>query len=150
VSLVVLLDAGPLGLLAYSRALPAATRCRQWLSSLGASGTRVIVPEITDFEVRRELLRAGLMRGIIRLDALKAGAEYAPLTTETMMRTAEFWADARRQGRPTAGPHELDCDVTLAAQATLVARPGEHVVVATTNVGHLARFVDARDWRNIP
>ena len=73
-----------------------------------------------------------------------------PVTAETMLRAAELWADARRRGRPTAGPHELDCDVILAAQASLAVRPGESVVVATTNIGHLAQFIDARDWRSLP
>jgi len=33
----------------------------------------------------------------------------------------------------------------LAAQALLVAEDGFEVIVATRNVGHLGRFVDARD-----
>ena len=31
-----------------------------------------------------------------------------------MLRAAELWAQARRRGRPTADPKELDCDVILA------------------------------------
>ncbi|MEG4573384.1 hypothetical protein QUA56_11920 [Microcoleus sp. N3A4] len=50
---------------------------------------------------------------------------------------------------PTADPKELDRDVILAAQCLLVAEGGEEVVIATTNVGHLSRFVDAREWRDI-
>jgi len=43
----------------------------------------------------------------------------------------------------------LDADAILAAQSTLLAQAGDTVIVATTNVGHLARFVDARSWREI-
>ena len=50
---------------------------------------------------------------------------------------------------PTAHPKELDGDVILAAQGLLVGEGGEEVVIATTNVGHLSRFVDAREWRDI-
>lgn len=107
-------------------------------------------PEIADHEVRRELLRAGKSRGIQQLDELKRVLEYAPLTTEAMLLAAQFWADARRQGRPTADPHALDADVILAAQATLIAAPGDEVVVATTNPAHLGHFVDARIWQDIP
>jgi hypothetical protein len=39
--------------------------------------------------------------------------------------------------------------VILAAQATLVVDEGNEVIVATTNVGHLSQFVDAREWRLI-
>jgi hypothetical protein len=51
---------------------------------------------------------------------------------------------------PTADPLELDADVILAAQAYLLIRTGLDVVVATTNVGHLARFVPAKKWDEIP
>ncbi len=37
----------------------------------------------------------------------------------------------------------------LAAQALLVAEDGHEAIVATRNVGHLARFVDAREWETI-
>ena len=37
----------------------------------------------------------------------------------------------------------------LAAQAILVKNEGNEVTIATTNVGHLSRFVDAREWQDI-
>jgi hypothetical protein len=66
-----------------------------------------------------------------------------------MLQAAEFWAEARLTGRPTADPKELDGDVILAAQAHRLALAGDEVVVATTNVAHLARFVPARKWDEI-
>ena len=61
-----------------------------------------------------------------------------------MLKAAELWAQARNSGLPTADPKALDCDVILAAQA--LEKDG---IVATENVGHLSRFVDARDWRDL-
>jgi hypothetical protein len=62
---------------------------------------------------------------------------------------AKLWAQARNAGIPTADPKELDCDVLIAAQAlSLDVSPAE-LVIATTNVGHLARFVPAALWANI-
>ena len=42
-----------------------------WLAGLISAGIEVRVPEIADYEVRRELLRVGSTRGIERLDELK-------------------------------------------------------------------------------
>lgn len=148
--MIVLLDAGPLGLVTNPRATSESLRCKQWLVDLLAQGVRIMIPEITDYEVRRELIRAGRARGIAHLDQFKATAEYLPLSTETMLLAAEFWAQARRQGQPTAPDLALDADVILAAQAQLLAqREQESVVIATTNVGHLSRFVPAKLWREI-
>jgi len=43
----------------------------------------------------------------------------------------------------------LDGDVILAAQAAMLENNGYTVVIATTNVRHLARFTTAREWRDI-
>ena len=95
-------------------------------------------------------MRAGKSRGIARLDELKRALDYLPLSTEIMLQAARFWAQARQQGRPTAGDTALDADVILAAQASvLAAETGDQVIVATTNVGHLSLFVDARRWSEI-
>ena len=144
------LDSGPLGLVTNPTASPVNDACSKWLEALSGGGVRVTVPEIADYEVRRELLRIGKARGIRRLDTIKATARYAPLTTETMLLAAQLWADVRRRGQPTADPHALDGDVILAAQAMLLASAGDSVVVATMNAMHLTRFVDARAWEDIP
>lgn len=107
------------------------------------------MPEIAEYEVRRELIRAGKSPGIQRLDELKLQLTYRPLTTEVMLLTAQLWADSRRRGRPTAEPNALDGDVILVAQAILEVSEGNEVVIATTNVGHLSQFVDVREWRLI-
>ncbi len=137
----IVLDAGPLGMISHPR------RNREvadWLVARLRAGVEIIIPEIADYEVRRELLRAGKRKGLERLDHLKRELTYLPLDSATMLRAAEFWAKARNQGQPTADPKELDCDVILAAQAERAT-----AVVATENVGHLSLFVDARDWRTI-
>ena len=107
----------------------------------------VMVPEIADYEVRRELLRAGKIRGIERLDELIAQVNYLPITTNAMRQAATYWANARQQGQPTAADPALDGDVILAAQAATLN--WTDVVVATTNVRHLSRFVQAEIWSDI-
>jgi hypothetical protein len=106
----------------------------------------VVVPEIADFEVRRELLRMGRGESVSTLDRLCAAARYEAITTPIMRRAAALWAEVRRAGRPTASEKALDADVILAAMALELADAGHDVEVATTNVGHLARFVRAALW----
>lgn len=147
-SLVVALDAGPLGLVTNPKRSPESLACAQWLQALVAAGSRVLLPEIADYEVRRELVRGRRHQGLQRLDALAETVEYLPLTTAAMRQAAVFWADARQRGQPTADDRALDGDVILAAQvATMDMGSG---IVATTNVGHLSRYVQAAVWRDIP
>ena len=146
-SRVVFLDAGPIGLVTNPKLSPESTLCTRWLQALIISDIRVIIPEIADYEVRRELLRANKVRGIARLDELANLVEYLPITTAAMRQAAMFWAQARQQGQPTAGDKTIDSDMILAAQATTL--DVVDVVIATTNVGHLSRFAAADLWQNI-
>ena len=148
-STLIVLDTGPLGMVTNPRATAHTAACHRWLAGLLARGVRVLIPEIADYELRRELLRAGKVAGLRRLDALVATMEYVPLTTGMMRHAAVLWAEARRQGRPTADAKALDGDVILAAQVILTAVDADEAIVATENVGHLARFVTAYPWREI-
>ena len=137
----VALDSGPLGRIAHPRPNP---EIIAWIEELREFGINVVLPEIIDYELRRELLHIGSTRSIRRLDELKRVLIYLPLTTQVMLKAAELWADARKAGRPTAGPKELDIDVILAAQALQA-----EAIVATENVGHLSLFVEAKPWQEI-
>jgi hypothetical protein len=148
-SLIVLLDAGPLGMITNPKSSPENEACKNWLASLAYNGVEVVIPEIADYEVRRELLRAGKVRGLGRLNALKGMLGYTPITTSVMLRAAEFWATARNVGRQSADDASLDADMILAAQAGALVRAGDETVIATTNVRHLALFASARIWREI-
>ncbi|NJK53813.1 MAG: type II toxin-antitoxin system VapC family toxin [Acaryochloris sp. RU_4_1] len=106
-----------------------------------------MIPEIADYEVRRELLRANKTKGIARLDDLAKFLEYLPIETAVMRQAAQLWAQARQQGQPTAGDKTIDGDMILVAQAMTLGVLD--VVIATTNVGHLSRFIAAELWQNI-
>lgn len=78
---IFLLDAGVLGQASHPRRNP---EFAQWFDRLLTTDAEVIIPEITDYEVRRELLRAERHVGIERLDQLKAALKYLPITTPVM------------------------------------------------------------------
>ena len=145
-SAAVVLDSTPLGILCHPHNPPHVMACRQWVTDLLAAGRRVIVPEIADYEVRRELIRIGSTVALTNLDSWGSQLEYRVLTTAVMRQAAELWAQARNTGQPTAPNPALDGDVILAAQALGLNTP---VVIATGNPAHLARFVPAELWSNI-
>jgi predicted nucleic acid-binding protein len=86
---LVFLDTGPLGRISHPRSRPRNDQCRQWVNDLATAGVRVFVPEIADYEVRRELLRVGATTGLRRLDQVKATLDYAALTTAVNHPTAK-------------------------------------------------------------
>lgn len=138
----ILLDTSPLSKICHPRT---SGNISPWLFGQLQAGSELIISEVADYELRRELLRIGSQAGVRRLDALQQTLKYAAITTATMRRAAELWAQARAQGKPTADPMALDCDVIIGAQAELL-----DAVVATENPRHLALFADARHWRDIP
>jgi predicted nucleic acid-binding protein len=144
----VILDAGPLAIVTQK---PGHSKevddCQSWFSELEKVGVAIYVPEVADYEVRRELIRLGKTSSLKRLDALNLRAIYLPITTPAMRRAADLWAEVRALGLPTAGPHSLDADVILAGQALSLGL--SDLKVATSNARHLSRFLDAADWRSI-
>jgi predicted nucleic acid-binding protein len=148
-SRIILLDAGPLGITCNPRFSPQTLACHQWAKERLATGAQIVIPEIADYEVRRELLRANRTHSLVRLDSLKSALGYLPINTKVMLRAAELWARARNIGKPTASDQALDADMILAAQAALLIDDGDSVIIATTNVSHPALFVPARHWREI-
>lgn len=118
------------------------------------AGHKPLVPEVIDYELRRELLRAGKNSSVRKLDVLCETLGYIPITTQAMRVAADFWAQLRQQRMQTAPDLSLDADVILAAQAapldpTAWEMPGASVVIATGNVGHLSRLAPTQEWPTI-
>lgn len=147
-TLHILLDSTPLGLLSVpvrGTAAPIA----DWAAACLAAGHEIYVPEVIDYELRQELLRAGKFDSIRGLDRLKSALRFLPITSAAMLLAADLWAMSRQSGLPTGDPKRLDIDVILAAQALTLGVPTSDLVVATSNVGHLSRFVPADLWSNV-
>ena len=146
----VFLDSTPLGLVTQRPGKSAdVDACLAWLAGLDAAGVAVYVPEVADYEIRRELLRVGATAGLRRLDRLKATARYLPISTPAMQMAAQLWAQARSRGIVTADPHALDGDVILCAQALTLALPSGSWVIPSSNIAHLSHYAPADLWQNI-
>jgi len=144
----VFLDTSVLGYVTHPRPGDEGKACKQWLARLLRAGVHICVPEICDYELRREYEHLNATRALANLDALSRNVSYIAIDTPAMRRAAELWGEARRAGQPTADPKDLDGDVIACAQAMLEAGEDEFVF-ATTNIGHLSRFVAANAWRDI-
>ncbi|MBC7853585.1 MAG: nuclease [Pirellulaceae bacterium] len=136
----VMLDSSVLGQIAHPRIKP---DIKAWLESLRRHGIPVIHAEVSDYEVRRELVRTKNSASIARLDFMKLRLVYQPLTTNTMLRASQLWADARNRGKPTAANNRLDADAILAAQAM-----ESSATLISDNVSHLIQFVPTFRWRD--
>ncbi len=145
----ILLDSSPLGVVSNPARTAEVIAITHWASSCLAAGHRLYIPEVIDYELRRELLRAGKSNGIAKLDSFKTRFRYLPITTAAMLLAADLWANSRRIGIPTGDPKKLDIDVILAAQALTLGVLAQEVIVATYNVTHISRFAPAALWENI-
>ncbi|MBD2773083.1 PIN domain-containing protein [Iningainema tapete] len=149
---IILLDSGPLSLITHANSQKEVViKCQQWFRII-IKKYFVYIPEIADYEVRRELIHQKLKKGIERLNEIEnlENIQYIPITTEIMLKAAELWAWARSTGQQTASKEALDGDVILAATAIITSQnQGNKVIIATTNVGHLQRYhTDTRNWED--
>ena len=154
-SLFIFLDTGPLGIITNPKRPSHTVTMLRWAAAHLRAGNHFMVPAIADYEVRRELIRLGKMAGIEALNVWNQVTEtrYIALDDATLKRAAHLWAEVRNQGLVTADPKELDCDALIAAQVLEYQENNQlspsQIIIATTNVGHLSRFVSARLWSEI-
>jgi predicted nucleic acid-binding protein len=153
--MIVFTDTGVLGLLSSPNDNLEAQQCQRWLYSLLARGVYVITSDLCDYEVRRSLIldaiRKPKQQALNNLDGLENLIDFLPITKPIMRHAAQLWAFSRSQGMPTADEKNIDADVIIAAQCQLFQQEnlGQTLVIATTNVKHLKRFLDAQKWQDI-
>jgi hypothetical protein len=84
---IVLLDSGPLGMVTHPRPN---LEIVNWLQSIIKRRIIVLVPEIADYEVRRELLRSEQFKSVRRLNDLKRNVGFLPITSKSMLKATAF------------------------------------------------------------
>lgn len=150
---LVALDTGPLGLLTHPHDSEASRKCQERLAELNDQGVLLYLPEIADYELRREYLRVQNQKSLNKLQTLGEVLEYLPISSMSLRVAAQLWAQLRQTGRPTAHPKALDGDCILMAQMmTETKRLGlnrDQWIIATTDVGDLPNHVPAAKWQEI-
>ena len=135
-----LLDTAVLGEICHPRKYD---EVRAWFGHL-VPEHEVLLSEVADYELRRELIRIDARRSLARLDELTRELRYLPVTTATWRAAARLWALLRKSGKATAAEAALDGDVLIAAQAI-----AEGALVVTPNTRHFESIVRAATWREI-
>jgi hypothetical protein len=135
----ILIDSGVLGKLCNPNSSTEVEAARERLYALLAKGVYIVSSQICDYEVRRSLilnsLRGLSSEGISNLNKLAEFIDFLPVSNPVLQKAASLWAEAR----------------ILCAQYKLLEQeyPGRYIVIATTNVKHLSRFAEAKDWQEI-
>lgn len=153
--MIIFIDTGVLGLLSSPNKREEVTKGQQWLYSLLSRGINIVSSDICDYEVRRGTLlsvNSNLReQGLKKLDDLHDLINILPVSQPILRKAAELWAQTRLLGLPTAELDNIDVDVIIGASCQLLQQeyPGQRLIVATTNVKHLSRFVEAISWQEI-
>jgi predicted nucleic acid-binding protein len=150
---LVFLDSAPLSTVSDPKTTPVGVAMSNWITSMLTAGHRIYIPEVIDYELRREMIRAGKNTTVAELDKLKTLLYFLPINSDAMLLAADLWAQVRNSGLATGDPKKIDIDVILAAQALTEAKTlgmsSSDIVIATTNIGHLSRFATADLWSKI-
>ncbi len=153
--MIIFIDTGVLGLLSSPNKREEVINSQEWLYYLLSRGVNVVSSDICDYEVRRgtfltikEKLKQQSQE---KLEALHDLINFLPVSSIILKQSAELWAKTRQLGLPTAEVENIDIDVIIGATCQLLEEeyPGQRLIVATTNVKHLSRFVEAQNWFNI-
>lgn len=142
------LDSGPLGEITNPRLRP---HINQWIQFAKRNGIALRVAEITDYELRRNLMLEGLEKSIGNLNKFKQTKRFVPLTSEALLKACEIWAWLHSNGNATSHIKNIDADVILAAQALSQKKDFDQVIILTENLNHIPRFsafgIFTWDWK---
>lgn len=159
--MIVIIETGVLGLLCNPKSEQGSEvqKCLDWFYTLPMQGKIALSLDICEYELRRNFIQECLngnnisKQSISILDELRTNKviDFLPLTRDVLVSAARVWADLRIHGQPTANDAHLDIDCIIGAHYQLLKeeKPGQSITVATTNVKHISRFANAKEWHEI-
>lgn len=152
--MIVFIETGVLGILCRPGLSDEGRKCEEWLYKLLSRGVIVFASDICDYEVRRGLKleeKRGKPTGLGKLNDLKNIIDFLSVTDEDLEVASDLWATSVITGKQIARESDINIDLIVCAQCHRLQKeyPSHKVVVATTNIRHLIRFVNAEKWENI-
>jgi hypothetical protein len=147
---IVLLDESPLAAITHPSSKGDAGVAKTWYAELRAAGITVRVPQIADYELRRQLILKNFLSSIALLNqVIRQTGGLVPIKEKTFQHAAKLWAQRRKNNEAARDDKSLDGDMILCAQAWSLTRPRQKVIVASSNIKHLKSFVECDEWKNI-
>lgn len=146
------MDSGPLNEIIKPQP---STDVIRWLRFIDKNRIAVRVPEIIDYELRREIVLQYLVgkndssKSINRLNKYRKTERFIPINPSvTLTDACEIWAELRYIGQGTSDVKNIDVDVILAAQALSMKKDFDEVIIVTGNLSDICRFcyLDIKVW----
>lgn len=130
--------------------LPLAELCRKKIKSevgklliqLKARKISLRVAEITEYELRRELLRSQRYRSNNRLGSYYLTERIIPIDRGSLLKASESWAEQRNLGMPTASNERIDIDTIMVAQSISLIGLFDEVIILTSDAEDIYRFTN--------
>lgn len=157
--MIVVLDTNILGVLATPNDSESLERegesrevyyCTEWLYRLLSKGAQVVIPNICDYEIRRELIRIS-SSSVEELNNLRESLDCYEVTFDVLEEAAEIWAESRKISQPNTQKENIDVDCIVAACCRVLEREnsGRVVILATKNIKDFQRTTNCALWQDI-
>lgn len=136
---LILLDSAPLGYLCNPRNIE---KTRFFKNKLKDLEVILYLPEIIDYELRRNLELEGFSKSINLLDQFRQRHQILWLESDDFLKAAELWSWCRKEGYATTENKGIDIDVILVSQALSQLRNFYKVIILTADIGDLSIFCE--------
>jgi len=152
---VAVIDSGLLGEIIKRHPSADVTR---WIEFMVENEIVLRIPEIIDYEIRRELILQDLKgnsearKSLSKLNRYRQTNRLIPLEPSiTFTDACELWANLRFNSQPTADIKNIDVDVILVTQALSIKKDFDEIIIVTGNLSDLRRFshlgIKIWDWK---
>lgn len=154
--MIILIDSGVLGILSNPNESATTIKCEEWLYNKIVKGCTILTSQICKYEVKRSLLlcqeqKPSQVSGIQKLAELENLIDFIDVKPPDIETACQLWVQSIVEGIQVAPMMDVNFDIIICAQFKRLEleNPGREIVIATTNLRHLQRFVKADLWENL-
>ena len=156
--MIIFLDTNTLNFLCNPNNLLEAKECEAWFHAHYSKGVTFYSSDICDYEIRRGLFASSLRSNktsdglsILNLRRTDGYIIFLSVTNEVLDIAAELWARSSVASKNNKDAKNIDVDIIISSHCQILKedRPGQRIVVATTNIKDLSTYCEAANWQDI-